>query len=262
MFGFPLVEHKVYKNNFLRNIILIFHFNQAELKGKEQTFRGRLDQFFPQFQLSKAESLNITFGNNTGKIQSQNISEEKDIFTFKTKAGQSSLVINDSSFLFNFNGLEYQSFNNIKNIVQDILTIANEDLEINIFNNIIFRKLNVLEVNAPNDNMIGDISYTAYNQFISDINRVPQTQFLINDFRTLTMKNQVENTNLNLKYGLNSPLSIPGQINHIFIDCEISAINVDSNNAIEKIQKINTELFNIFNWVSSQNLIRLLEQNG
>lgn len=66
MFGFPEAQHRVYKTNFLRNVIYKFRFQEIQnFSNKESEFREILDSHFPQFELKNADSVSFSFNNKS-----------------------------------------------------------------------------------------------------------------------------------------------------------------------------------------------------
>ena len=258
MFGFPEAQHSVYKTNFLRNVIYKFRFQEIQnFSNKESEFREILDSHFPQFELKNADSVSFSFNNkNIGDIEA--VKGEQKQYIFKSKNEKIILDFQNTSISVNILGNEYISFENLQPSIEILKNLLSNN-DIKILTNISVRKLNVIGIknsNSPDYN-IGQISFQAFNEFINDSNDIPDKQSILNNFRVITMRN--ENDFLNLKFGLNSPSNIPGNLTDIFIDNEINSNNIIVDSLLDKLLLINKELFNIFEWVTTENFKNILK---
>jgi hypothetical protein len=256
MFGFSEATHKTYKHNFLRKIEIKFLFSPISLEENDSLIKKCLISLFPDYQLEK--KLNFIFDiENKNEVIENKGAEEEIYFIFKKD--KSSLQINKDSFILKINGSEYQSFKNITFIIEKIVELSSL-LKIDVFKVISFNKLNILELKEVED--LSNVSYYAHHEYINSEIRKPNSHNLvINDFRTLSMKNVDEKADLMLKYGLNSPTNEQGKLKHLFIQIDITTQDILKNDVITTLKKVNKELFNVFNWTISYKLINLLEND-
>ncbi len=254
MFGFPEAIHKIYKHNFLRKIEIKFLFPPIDLKDKEALVKEYISPLFPDFQEEK--KLNFIFDlQNSNEVIENKGSEEERYFIFKKD--KSLLQITEDSFVLKINGSEYQSLKSIIPITEKIIKLASS-LGIDTFQGVNFNKLNILELKEVEE--LSNLSYYAHQEFINtEIRKPHQPQLVINDYRTLTMANLNEKALLVLKYGVNSPTNEEGKLNHIFIEIDITTKDVRVTETLSVLEKVNKEMFNIFNWTVSEKLINLLE---
>ena len=114
MFGFPEAQHRVYKTNFLRNVIYKFRFQEIQnFSNKESEFREILDSHFPQFELKNADSVSFSFNNkNIGDIEA--VKGEQKQYIFKSKNEKIILDFQNTSISVNILGNEYISFENLQ----------------------------------------------------------------------------------------------------------------------------------------------------
>ena len=257
MFGFPEANYKTYKHNFLRKIEIKFLFPHIELKDRESLIKECISPLFPDFQLEK--KLNFIFDlQNTNEVIENKGTEEEIYFIFKK--AKSLLQLTEDSFVLKINGSEYQSLESIIAITENIIKLA-PLLGINTFERINFNKLNILELKEVEE--LSDLSYYAHQKYINtEIRKPNQSQLVINDYRTLTMTNSDEKALLILKYGINSPTNERGKLNHIFIEIDITSKDVHTTETLSTLKEVNKEMFNIFNWTVSNELINLLEDDS
>ena len=257
MFGFPEANYKTYKHNFLRKIEIKFLFPHIELKDRESLIKECISPLFPDFQLEK--KLNFIFDlQNTNEVIENKGTEEEIYFIFKKD--KSLLQVTEDSFVLKINGSEYQSLESIIAITENIIKLA-PLLGINTFERINFNKLNILELKEVEE--LSDLSYYAHQKYINtEIRKPNQSQLVINDYRTLTMTNSDEKALLILKYGINSPTNERGKLNHIFIEIDITSKDVHTTETLSTLKEVNKEMFNIFNWTVSNELINLLEDDS
>ena len=258
MFGFPEATHKIYKHNFLRKIEIKFLFSRIELKDKESLVKEHISPLFPDFQLKKNINLIFDIENKNNIIENKGVTEEQVYFIFKKD--KSLLQLTEDSFVLKINGSEYQSLESIITITENIIKLA-PLLGINTFERINFNKLNILELKEVEE--LSDLSYYAHQKYINtEIRKPNQSQLVINDYRTLTMTNSDETALLILKYGINSPTNERGKLNHIFIEIDITSKDVHTTETLSTLKEVNKEMFNIFNWTVSNELINLLEDDS
>jgi len=254
MFGFPEATHKIYKHNFLRKIEIKFLFSRIELKDKESLVKEHISPLFPDFQLKKNINLIFDIENKNNIIENKGVTEEQVYFIFKKD--KSLLQLTEDSFVLKINGSEYQSLESIIAITENIIKLA-PLLGINTFERINFNKLNILELKEVEE--LSDLSYYAHQKYINtEIRKPNQSQLVINDYRTLTMTNSDEKALLILKYGINSPTNERGKLNHIFIEIDITSKDVHTTETLSTLKEVNKEMFNIFNWTVSNELINLI----
>lgn len=262
MFGFPEVPRKVYKSNFLRHISITLNYKKISdgISLDYESFAPILSDFFPDFNIGEKRDIGVSFNQQKGIIEREVESHFSNVLIFKNDKTNSSIKISDTDIEIDIEGRLYSSFTDIRRVLEGIFDKCCKTLSINEFLNISIKKLNVLEIDKEGRGKEGfeDFVYSAYNNFMNNDLSIPTKRFVINDFRSINMHN--ENSLLNLKYGINSPENVPGDIKHIFIDARILQNMVNVQDALNSIDKINQELFNIYNWTISEKLINLINE--
>jgi uncharacterized protein (TIGR04255 family) len=252
MFGFKNVERKNYKNNFLKVILFQLHYDEINCKDKVQDIQSVLKENFPRFKASPGQGFRISFDNNLPNFQ-----ETKGEFNIDARSedGQKVITISNNSILLTVNGAAYKSFQTTLNHFNEINSIL-EICQINKVNRVAVRKVNLLEFEI-NENPCDILNLLINPELIGNIAYAPSQQSINHYIQSLNYNNN--DYFLNTKYGLSIPKQMESKIGQIIIDIDLyNQSKTPINNIINISQEINSEIFNVFNWVISDKFLELL----
>ena len=254
MFGFPEIAHQKFKQNFLRTVVFNFNYNTIpyDLKANSSKIHTLFKDILPAaLEIKNIRNINLSIGND--KIETTTKHVENDVvLTLKNKTNNKILTITNQSINYNIAGSDYDSFIEIKKDLEKIKILLTKVFNVILLTSTNLRKINVVELN---NNISGQLTYDIFNDIVKQGNLTnPNIDFVLNNITVLTMKNK-ENSQLILKYGINSPSNTLGLLNHILIDIDIQLLNKNSKEIVKNIESANNESFNIFSWVISDKFV-------
>lgn len=256
MFGFPKVEHKEFGKNFLKTVIFQLSYNKYELTQErfneiEEIFK--LD--FPRFSTTKGQGFEISLEQN--KTPSFQHVEKGHFLDMRSSDGQKILTINEEVLNLTITGKVYKSFDDISHHIDNIAKFF-KLCNITKVSKVAVRKINIIEFKVIDDNPSNILDLLLNKDLIGNISFFPNQNNINQYLQSLNYNKEVNF--LNIKYGLNLPRNQSEEkIGQVIIDIdlykqeelEINKINSDS-------LKINSEIFNIFNWIISEKTLDIL----
>lgn len=257
MFGFPTKEHKQFKKNFLKSVIFQLSYNKCDLIGdKSDKIENLFKTEYPRFTSSKAKEIEISFIGASDKGANFQQSDKGDVIQMRSLDGQKIINITEEALTLTVSGAVYKNFDKIINDLTNIIS-GLKICGINFVNKLAIRKINIIEFKIVEKQMPIDVLGMLLNpNLIGNINFFPEKKSVVNNMQTLNYN--VEDKNLNLKYGLNVPKG--NVIGQVIIDIDIilkKQIEIES--VIQEANNVNSEVFNIFNWVLSEEAITILD---
>ena len=141
MFGFPSVERKVFKRNFLKTAIFSLEFDvNFGIDKKDQ-----IQNIFNGFSIGLIQAVGINFKIENGK---QFIEKNDDIdfrgFELKSENDSLQITIEQKKLVFKINTEQYTSFESFTNYLLEINELF-ALLNIEEYSNLSIRKINVVE---------------------------------------------------------------------------------------------------------------------
>ncbi len=258
MFGFPKVDHERFQKNFLRSFIFQISFeSNNNIESKSEYIQNFFKDEFPRFTSAPSKEFEISFSNLKSASFQQN---EKGVFLdMRSLDGEKILNITDSQITLTMSGKVYESFNRLDSLIKKIVSIL-EVLSIDYINRIAIRKINIIEfkINEGEQKAPIDILEQLLNpRLTNEINYLPKRENINHYIQSLNYN--IDEDFVNIRYGLNVP--DPNNTGQVIIDIDLySKINMAINQIDIKAKHINSEIFNIFNWVVSDNTIKILKQ--
>ena len=255
MFGFPKVEHTTFEKNFLKTVIFQFTYDKNErineLKGE---IKDIFAQAFPRHKDITTSGIQINLDKNETQIV--NPINEKNGVELKSDDGNKVLNINDTTFSFTLNGKSYKNYNNLKSDLNQINDFF-ELCKIKTLNKVAIRKINIVDFTLD-DKPVGILNFLFNDNLIGNLNYFPNSPKINHNIQSLNYRDQ--NNYLNVRYGLNipNPKASTGQV---IIDIDSYKIEKSETSKLYEIaDPINDEIFNIFNWLISEEMIEVLKK--
>lgn len=255
VFGFEQKEHIVFKKNFLRKVIFQFEFNKIELKNFKELVKEVFVEKLPRFTVAEGNGIQISFGNNEPTVQTV---KENGNFILKSKSGQVSLEIKDNVVSLSFDsGLEYESFESSKEYLELIISFF-EKINVDHFKKFSIRKINIVEF-QNDDNPNGIVYFLLNNSLIGNIDCFPNMKLINHNLQAVNFAN--EDYFLNLKYGMNIPPQTNSKLGQVIVDIDMIKNTKTMLTDMKDIAvEMNGEIFNVFNWIISDNMKRILNE--
>ena len=254
IFGFNEVQHKDFKNNFLKSVILQLSYNKVlDFQDKRQKIENFFKDLFPRVGVPTSSGIHITFKNASTPVLEQVNNEDK--IEMKSLSGQKTLLISNTSIVFTTTGKEYINYVQLESDmckIQEYFTHC----EIKELTRISIRKINIVDFK----NALGD-PFTIFQSLINtelvgNLAYFPSSTYLKQNIQNLTFKKDVYT--FNIKYGLNMQNPQP-DIGQLLIDFDLILTDkISVTNLFTITDEINQEIFNAFNWVVSENFINLM----
>jgi len=258
VFGFTPVKHKKYNNNFLKTVVIQLSYTKCDLiENHASEIKEIFKESFPRFNSSKGKGFEISFGNTTD-ANFQQIESGHNI-DLRTQDGQKIINISEESISFTISGKQYLSFNNLTNELEKISSIL--DLcSIKNINRLAIRKINIIEFkNTENPSEI--LNFLINPNLIGNLDFFPNREKINQSIQTINY--QDNNNYLNIKYGLNVPAQLKSELGQLIIDIDLfKQEDIDKNTFTSVLSEINSEIFNIFNWVINDNTKNLLNEQA
>lgn len=254
MFGFNETSYKEYKKNFLKTVVFQISFNKIDKFSEKKD--AIIENFISSFpRVATPSGLEISINNNETPIVSH--SKNDSIIEMKSDSGQKVLNITDSAFSITISSREYKSYLGLKNDLNKLQDFFDLCKIIEIYR-VAIRKINIVQTN--NSQNAPDVIKIVLNEhLIGDSTYLPKSEFIKQNLHLLHFNN--EGYNLILKYGLNVP-QIPEQdIAEIIIDIDLFNNDIIPITELYRVSdKINKEIFNIFNWSISDTFLFYLNE--
>lgn len=256
MFGFQSVERKEYKKNFLRKVFFQIEYNSCKsLKDNSDEIELLFKDSFPRFNLGKGKGFQISIDKE--KTNFQHI-EEGDNIVLKSLDGQKEINIGESSLNFSVEGSVYSKYDSVLSELENIIKFLNI-CNIEKVNRFSIRKINIVEF-KNNDNPNGILDFLLNKALINNNDAFPNMNNINHNIHSVNFVN--ESYFLNLKYGMNILPQLNGERGQLIIDIEIINKNeILLVDILNESSKINSEIFNVFDWVINENTKNLLN-NG
>lgn len=253
MFGFQTIERTEYKKNFLRKVFFQIDYSACKnLKDNSKEIQELFKDAFPRFNLGKGKGFQISF--NKEKTNFQHI-EEGDNIVLKSIDGQKEIVIGESNLNYSVDGNSYKTFDSVVSdldLIVEFLKICNLDS----INRVSIRKINIVEF-KNNDNPNGILDLLLNKALISNNDSFPNMNKISHNIHSINFVN--ENYFLNLNYGMNILPQFNGERGQMIIDIDISnKSKILLNEILNETIKINSEIFNVFDWVINEKTKKLL----
>ena len=253
MFDFPKVEHKNFDKNFLKTVIFQINFEKYNnLNNKSKKIGELFKDNFPRFNLGKGKSYEILLNNENTNFQQI---EDGHNIIMKSENGQRIINIKENSLSFTVSGTSYKSFDNISKDLENIISFLTL-CEINEITRLAIRKINIVEFkNSENPSDI--LRFLLNPTLINHIEKFPNGQNINHSIQSINFKKN--NDFLNIKYGLNIPPQLNYEVGQLIIDIDLfQQDKIDKSSILNKSKKINSEIFNIFNWIINENAKKIL----
>lgn len=256
MFGFQSVERKEYKKNFLRKVFFQIQYSSCNnLKDNSSQIELLFKDTFPRFNLGKGKGFQISIDKE--KTNFQHI-EEGDNIILKSLDGQKEINISQTSLNFSIEGSVYSRYDSVLSDLESIIEFLNI-CNIEKVNRFSIRKINIVEF-KNNDNPNGILDLLLNKALINNNDAFPNMNNINHNIHSVNFVN--ESYFLNLKYGMNILPQLNGERGQLIIDIEITNKNqILLLEILNESSKINSEIFNVFDWVINENTKKLLN-NG
>lgn len=256
MFGFPTVEHKTFKNNFLKTVIFQLTYDENQFfDEKKEEIISIFKEKYPISRQNVEKGFQISLKKDETPIL-QPIKDKEGI-EFKSKDGQKVVSINKSVFSFTVDGSVYKDYKELKTEIDGInkfFALCNIDN----FKRIAIRKINIFEFkDAENPNSV--LEFVLKPELTNNTNYYPKSELIKHNMHSI---NYDEGSwRLNLKYGLFMNPMIKKKDGQVIVDIDLfNTEKIPLEKLYDVADKINCEIYNIFNWAISEQAIRLLNE--
>lgn len=256
MFGFPPVEHKKYNNNFLKTVVIHLSYKKCDLiENHEAEIKEIFKESFPRFNSAKGKGFEISIG-KTDNPNFQQIENGHNI-VLRSQDGQKIINITEELISITISGKKYLNFDDLTTDFEKISKTL--DLcSIKHINRVAMRKINIIEF-KNNENPSEILDFLLNPNLIGNLDFFPSREKMKQSIQTINY--QDNNNYLNIKYGLNVPNQLNSKIGQLIIDIDLfKQEDIDKNKFIPILSEINSEIFNIFNWVINKKTKSLLNE--
>lgn len=264
MFGFPQKSREKgfrYKRNLLRTATFQLRFPQTNTVIENvKAFEGQLLSHFPEKRSVIKGEAKIRFEpEKTPIIESGSGSQEG--FEFRADDNKKVFRITENTLTYSIHGEVYTNSDDALTEMGELLLPVLGICGIEKIIWISTRKINILEpaalVNYPKSELL---SYAFDDILINNIMSLPQPVKVESGVNQIVLK--TNGYKLNLRYGL-LPIPPASKIENpqLILDIDlISEGEFSIKDAIPEWEKINSEIFNIFNWAISDQVKESLEK--
>jgi uncharacterized protein (TIGR04255 family) len=256
MFGFEPSKRRVFGTNFLKTVIFKIDYDRIhDFEQKAKRIWTIFESDYPRQRNIKGDEIKLSLGTE-GTPQIEKTSNNIELIELKTVDGQRIVHISRTSLTVTINGKAYKSE---ESLLSDFDKIAefSEYCDVRKINRLATRKINIFEFTQQGD--APDIlRHLINNRLLGEANVFPESASIIHSIQSIRLKKG--DFNLILQFGLTIPQPERENIGNVVVDIDLfqgSELNV--NQMKEVTQKINTEIFNIFNWVISDSTRDLLD---
>ncbi|MFI3297884.1 MAG: TIGR04255 family protein [bacterium] len=259
MFGFPKSQRKTFVNTFIRKVELIINFSPVDKGELMQCAEKCLQKNFPNIEnnLSKDYKINLTA---TGSPEILVNSEAKGLKLI-SEDRKKVLFVDNGLIKYVVDGDSYMGYEDMVDTLKDISTIF-ESLKIVSLQKISLQKINIFGFETKDTSIdalkdLISLSLLGNNEYFPNSNDIKQ------NVNSIIYNNDV--SHLNIIYGLYVPPSI--NLNEVKKGQVIVDINISHTSSLltvglwDKMNELNDELFNVFNWVINDNARKLLDNN-
>lgn len=259
IFGFPETARTTFNQTFLRSVTFYVTFNPVtNLTTKKEFVKDLFSKDFPIIEDSVTNNFQIS--NDRTQTPIINVATQQNGFILKSSNGLKTIAIASNEFTYTIQGDHYSGFDDITTVFSKIEKFFLE-FAISFVNKIAIRKINIISVKGAAD-------YNSIDPLKSLIN-ADLIQPTIALFRPgMAIQKSLQNFScrnsqysLILNYGVAAQPSFPPEkSDNIIID-----IDLGKDGHLDKWQEdansINSEIFNIFMWSTSNQLHDILAQN-
>ncbi len=235
---FPHIEHCIYQSTFLRNVELQISY------PRNKEFEGWMINAMAKWISNETKS-KLTQNEDSLIVLNPNY-----LFVFK-----------EDKCLCRFNPSYFKTFNDAISLLNE-----NKELLIELFNNKVkgsrLKKTNILSAERTNDD---SDDYSLLFEIFSDnlvkkhgSNSIFESSLLAQMIQTTLLQDDYE---LNINYGFSSnkkdPTQLMGVLELIAEDTKTCAYSI----FIKNIGKMNSIIFDMFNWCVSQKILDLMKED-
>lgn len=264
MFGFPKVDRslsKDFKRNFLKSVIrqVKFAHNQSFVDKKGE-IESLLKSVFPRVS-SVTEQSFILSDANKQNTTTKTVRDSSQGYQLKSQDGQKVLTIATDSITLEISGNAYTVFEDVEKenpIIDQVCHLCGS----NSFSQVSIRKVNIFGFNFDEDSELDSIGFAGFalnEDLHSNFINFPSNEIIEQSLHTVRYVNKTDI--MNLKYGLIVP-SKDQQKGEFVIDIDvIRRSEVSVSDLKENLVHINDEIFNVFNWMISNNIVDYLKEN-
>ncbi len=257
MFGFPDAERPSageFKKNLLKSVIFQVKFERSEdVVSCFKTKREVLKEKFPITNTITENIAEVRFEKDkTPLIQTAN--SPNIGYEFKTEDNNKTLAITEDTLSYTVFGPSYKNFFVASSEIEgDFFEILKESNVLK-FNRVAIRKINLIEPEDPIPSNKDLLSYVFNKDLINNITAFPELDLMASGISNVTMKKA--DKRLNVVYGLLAPSQKKAN-KQILLDIDLFFFdqNCGLDSLIQKWKEINDEIFRIFNWAISKDLI-------
>ncbi|MEX0813712.1 MAG: TIGR04255 family protein [Chitinophagales bacterium] len=262
MFGFPNVDRSEinhYSSNYLKSVVFQIKYETTDsiIKNKD-TLTDQFSELLPRIKNSVQKGFEIAFKSDQTPIL-QPLTETDSGFELRSQNGHKVLRFSKDTTTYTISGQEYKNFENIKNELHEILKSL-ELCGINKFTRVAIRKINIIEFQIPEKTDLSpmEVMEILLNpDLINNASYFPNTHLIQQNIHTIDYVK--DNNRLKLRYGLVLPATNE-KIGHVLVDIDrFKVSDIEHKDFMDLATKMNTEIFNIFNWAISKNAIEELK---
>lgn len=264
MFGFPKIEKTAnfkFNKNFLKSVVFQVKYDENETILQKKDFI--IDAFkneYPNHKQIQRVGVGFTLKEDKTPIVHPQQSKENG-YQFTSKSNDKLLSINTDSITLTISGNTYNNFSGLMEEINKISEIFDE-CDIKSFNRIAIRKSNFIEFTpeaekADNVKPMEILPELLNNTLVQNSLMCPAFEYQKEGVYKMIFKK--DNFLLNLQYGVIKTNDTP-LINSLFLDIDLFTTEkkVDTSKLSEMLLVINNEIFNVFSWAVSENLVKIL----
>lgn len=259
MFGFPKTHREKgfkFKTNLLKSATFQLKFAESNtVKPNREKLKTLLETVFPIMRDIFKQEVRVKFEKEKTPVL-ESAQSEAEGFEFQSEDKKKIFRLTETTFTYTIFGDIYTNFEDIKNELDALLLPALGVCQIPSANWVSIRKTNILETTSPENRPPQiDLLKNAFNEtLIKNILSLPNSENVESQTSNITLK--TNGYKLNLNYGLLSN-AIDRKIENpqLILDIDlISQGDFPMKNIGTEWDKINDEIFNIFNWSITESL--------
>lgn len=268
MFGIPKVERKVFKRDFLNNVIVVGTYpHNRSCTELRQSLKERYANTLPIQSDNPQQQYKIDIDVKTNQTRvNADIDQHERQLTLRSRNMQKELNLNNNVFQYRENGNGYGTSITFNEAICPVLGYLVES-GVELFSRLQLRKINVIAFELNTNNPANRVdAWQPVSSLISS-KLIGQYQAMFDVASAIkhhmnTLQLEEDNYLLTIKYGFNvlekktDGSSVKGQV---ILDLEISrqsaiAISETSN----ELKMMHQELYNAFSWCISEEFVKLL----